>query len=108
MHKLHIQAPFCLARISIVTPAGTAIVCCVMLDDTSHADLASLPPWLHDEFVGKDRLSEVHVPSGIVAVLYQHSSYSGDKAVIVGESPRAPIPLPQTAASHRWTSPAHI
>ena len=38
-----------------------------------------------DELAGNDRLSEVHVPSGIVAVLYQHSSYSGDKAVIVGE-----------------------
>ena len=74
-----------MAGISLVTPDGTVIVCCGMLDDTSHADLASLPPCMADELAGNDRLSEVHVPSGIVAVLYQHSSYSGDKAVIVGE-----------------------
>ena len=58
-----------------------------------------------DELAGNDRLSEVHVPSGIVAVLYQHSSYSGDKAVIVGESPcllylPASIRLPRVTRGH--------
>lgn len=33
-----------------------------------------------------DRLSEVHVPSGVVAILYENSRYSGERAVIVGPS----------------------
>ena len=48
------------------------------------------------------------MPSGIVAVLYQHSSYSGDKAVIVGESPRLYLPASDCRESHVDIARPHL